>query len=68
MSDRDFSHFAGHHECPELAVRKFFKLLRGHDEIVHENDRKNRKKDIPDRKGYFFIHWHGDSFLPMSRA
>src|SRR2546422_10626937 len=39
-------------------LRKFFKLLRGHDEIVDENDRKNRKKDI-DRKSTRLNSSHG---------
>jgi hypothetical protein len=60
LSDRNFSHFASRQECPELAVRKLFELLRGDDEIVHEHDGNNRKNDIPDRKGDFFIHWHSD--------
>src|SRR4249920_1860133 len=57
MSDRDFSHFAGRHECLELAVRKLLNFLHGHDEIVHKHDCKNREKDIPDRKGYFFVYF-----------
>src|SRR5262245_1228066 len=63
MSHRDFRHFAGRDECLEFAVRELFDFLHGHDEVMHKNDCKNREKDIPDRKGYFFVYWHRDSFL-----
>ena len=65
MGDRDLRHFAGHHECPEFAVRKLFDFLHGHDEIVHKNDRKNREEDIPDRKGDFFVYLHNGYFLSV---
>src|SRR6185295_14535927 len=66
-SDRDFRHVAGRQERLEFAIRKLFKHLHGRDEIVHEHDCPNREKGTQDRKGDFFIHWHRDEFLSLSR-